>query len=250
MIKKIIFKNLSTSLNYLAIGGIRFYDEDGLVIPSGKFQYQNGNDSITENFITNTSMPAYSVNYRSYKAFDTDIQPTSGCFNSSGKITNGQLSCTFKTPIKTIYKIDFMANYFREVRAGVTEPFSIEIIDENDKVIQSYSATPVLTTYVTQTILTPELNLSQKYLIKSQNKINILSEDKTTLIYPNIQTPLSQEDYETWGMNTLDGYENEINKVSIEMKNEGILEDGFLFRKTINKNEFKIKDLKVGEMGG
>ncbi|CAK7055350.1 discoidin domain-containing protein [Tissierella sp.] len=94
------------------------------------------------------------------------------------------------------------------------------------------------------------VKINNKYLMKSQNKINTLSEDKTTLIYPNIQEPLNQENYETWGMNSLSGYENQIDKVSIEMKNEGILEDGFLFRKTINKNDFKVNRLKVGEIGG
>ncbi|NMA70016.1 MAG: hypothetical protein GX958_11460, partial [Desulfitobacterium sp.] len=77
------------------------------------------------------------------------------------------------------------------------------------------------------------------------NKIHILSEDKTSLVYPNLIEPLTQADYKKWGMDTLVDYENEIDKVLIEMNESEVLEDGRVLRKLINKNDFKINSLRV-----
>lgn len=84
-----------------------------------------------------------------------------------------------------------------------------------------------------------------KHLIKFSNQIYILSEKKDALVYPNLIEPLTQADYEKWGMDTLIGYENEINKVAYEMNEDRELEEGRVVRKRINKNEWKIRGLGV-----
>lgn len=81
-----------------------------------------------------------------------------------------------------------------------------------------------------------------KTLIKSGNKIHTLLD--STLTYPNLSNP-TQEQFEQFGMDTLEGYENQINKVAKEMNEVGVLEDGRVVRKIVNKNEFKINSLGV-----
>ena len=82
-----------------------------------------------------------------------------------------------------------------------------------------------------------------KHLIKSSNKIHILKDN--TLIYPSIQEPIPQAKFEQWGMDTLEVNNNQINKVAFEMNNSGVLQDGIVVRKTVNKNEIKINSLEV-----
>lgn len=84
-----------------------------------------------------------------------------------------------------------------------------------------------------------------KSLIKENGKIHILSEDKISLVYPNLAEPLLQADYEKWGMDSLVGYEDEINKVKFEMDDGGILEDGRVLRQKIDGIEFKVSSLEV-----
>ncbi|SNS21498.1 hypothetical protein SAMN05446037_100659 [Anaerovirgula multivorans] len=81
-----------------------------------------------------------------------------------------------------------------------------------------------------------------KHLIKSSNKIHTLLDNALT--YPNLSTP-TQEQFEQWGMDALEGYEKEVSKVAIEMNEAGVLEDGRVVRKTINKNEWKINGMGV-----
>ncbi len=83
------------------------------------------------------------------------------------------------------------------------------------------------------------------FLIKSNNKIHTLSKDGDSVVYANLQEPLTQADYEKWGMNGLVGYENEIDKVLVEMDEDGELEDGRVVRKLVNKNEFRINRIEV-----
>lgn len=84
----------------------------------------------------------------------------------------------------------------------------------------------------------------QSSLIKEKyNKIHTLLDD--TLIYPNVSN-LTQEHFEKWGMDTLEGYENEISKVTYEMEECGGLDDGRVVRKKINKNKWRINRLEVG----
>ena len=82
-----------------------------------------------------------------------------------------------------------------------------------------------------------------RFLIKYQNKICFLLQEK--LLVTGLTEPLTQADYEKWGMDSLVEYENEIDKVLIEMHEGGVLEDGRVLRKVVNKNEFKINSLRV-----
>ena len=88
-----------------------------------------------------------------------------------------------------------------------------------------------------------------KTLIKSGNKIHTLFSPDTEkqLLFPNglSKETLTQEQFEQWGMDTLEGYEEEINKVAHEMEYDGVLEDGKIYRKTISRDEFLIKKLGV-----
>ena len=82
-----------------------------------------------------------------------------------------------------------------------------------------------------------------KNLIKSLNQIHTLFEDRLT--YLNLQEPLTQDDYEKWGMDSLYGYENAIDKVAYEMNEMGELGNGRLVRRVVNRDEFRINRLEV-----
>ncbi len=84
-----------------------------------------------------------------------------------------------------------------------------------------------------------------KYLIKLSSKIQLLSKEKDSLIYPNLVEPLTQADYEKWGMDSLVGYENEIDKVKFQMEDKITLETGRILRRKINKNDFAVNNLNV-----
>jgi hypothetical protein len=90
-----------------------------------------------------------------------------------------------------------------------------------------------------------EKGITQKTLIKLSNEIHTLSDTKDTLIIQNIPEPLNFNTYEKWGMDNLIEYKNEINKVSIEMDESGMLEGGRVLRKMINKNEFKLNKINI-----
>lgn len=85
--------------------------------------------------------------------------------------------------------------------------------------------------------LSVDVEYNTKYLIKSQNKIHSLSFENNCLIYPNIQEPLIQEEYEKWGMDNFNGYNSQINKIRLQMEDGIILETGKIFKCIINKNE-------------
>lgn len=91
--------------------------------------------------------------------------------------------------------------------------------------------------------------MTTKYLIKdSIDEIHILSSEKDALIYPNgIQDPPNQANYEEWGMNGLDGYSNEIDKVVLQMEDNTMLETGRVLNRTVNKNDFNINSLAVAD---
>lgn len=82
-----------------------------------------------------------------------------------------------------------------------------------------------------------------KSIIKTQNSFNTIHEN--ILVYPNIQEPLTIKDYNKYGSDGLDVYGSNINKVQYEMYEGGILEDGRIIRRTINKNDFKINSLEI-----
>lgn len=86
--------------------------------------------------------------------------------------------------------------------------------------------------------------VTKKFLLKAQNKIHILSQSGE-LVYPNIEGFLNQADYENWGMDTLNGLENEISKVKYEIEQDGQLGQGYVARKIINKNEFNINSINA-----
>lgn len=249
-IKKIIFKNLSTTLTYLAIGGIRFYDDRGVVIPSGSPISQGENSGEFDNFLITGNLTPFSNTYYPTYAFDTNKTQTGATLTGAANFywlsntkTNGTLTCTFKTPLKAISSIEFAPRVSTSTDRGVTSNFNIEVYNEADKLIVSYLVHPIVTNNSVQVLITEELNFIEKHFIKSSNKIHNLFEN--TLMYPNLQEPITQEQFEQFGMDTLEGYENSISKVAYEMDEDGVLEDGRVVRKVINKNKFKMNSLGV-----
>ncbi|GEM_PF-4886122 len=66
----------------------------------------------------------------------------------------------------------------------------------------------------------------------------------STMFFINSSNP-TEEQFKQWGMNALEGYENEIDKVAYEMEEDDELGEGRVVRKKINKNDFKINRLEV-----
>ena len=84
-----------------------------------------------------------------------------------------------------------------------------------------------------------------KYLIKFNNELNTILSNETVLIYPNVQSPLNKSNFEEYGLSTLIGYKEEVSNVKYEMSDTGNLEDGKVYRKIINKKDYKINSLEV-----
>ena len=142
-IKTVKFTGLSsTAMGYTAIGGIRFYDENNTVIPSGAIISNNEISAETDNFLLTATSSYSSPFYYAGNPFDTNTLQTGVstdyCYWLSSN-ENQTLTCEFKTPVSKISKIEFVP--LPEAQAtnrGVDEQFNIELWDEFDTLIYTY----------------------------------------------------------------------------------------------------------------
>ena len=142
-IKTVKFTGLSsTAIQYTALGGIRFYDENNTVIPSGAIISNSEISAETDNFLLTATSGYYYYHYVGY-AFDTNaLQTGTGpdyCYWLSTN-ENQTLTCEFKTPVSKISKIVFVpVPDASQTNRGVDEQFNIELWDEFDTLIKTYT---------------------------------------------------------------------------------------------------------------
>ena len=156
-IKTIKFTGLTSSaLQYTAIGGIRFYDANNTVIPSGAIITNSTTSAETDNFLLTATNGYDAVYYYVGSAFNTNAPQTGADTNRCYWLSindNQTLTCEFKTPISQIGKIEFVPlpepSY---TNRGVDEQFNIELWDEFDTLIITYTITPITTNNTVQTV--------------------------------------------------------------------------------------------------
>lgn len=140
MIKKIIIKNLNTSLSYLALGKIKFYDNFGNVIDSGEVMIDTPMLGETENFQCSVS-GSYVGSYPS-NIINLVNTSTSNDHWIADTTSNVTVTLYFKKFIDSISKITIILLPSTNTSLGVTEPFDIEVYNYEDELIQSYNITP------------------------------------------------------------------------------------------------------------
>lgn len=187
-IKKIEFTGLTaTGFTYTAMGGIRFYDASGSLISSGAIISNTRTAGETENFkVTATSTYTGNDYYYVVYAFDTARPQTGGigadrCYwLTSGD--NQTLTCEFKTPLTTLGKIEFVpCPDPSHTNRGVDQDFTINVYNENDNLLQSYTVTPISANDTVQTLQTPELTTQDA--ISGSLSVSVLFKNTLTVQY-------------------------------------------------------------------
>lgn len=180
MIKKIVFKNLSTNgASYTAIGGIRFYDKDDVLISSGDIITNEELYGETDNMIINATISyGGNVYYNPVNPFNTNVKQNGTyndhCYWLTAATPPHILDVTFKIDVTSMSKIEFVAQPGSDRNVGI---FDIDIFDEKDKLLQTYNVTPNGSNNIVEILLTPELeNLSIiRYLLQNNETNNLLS---------------------------------------------------------------------------
>lgn len=140
MIKKVIIKNLNTSLSYLALGKIKFYDNFGNVIDSGEVTIDTPMLGETENF--KCSVSGSYVGSSPSNIINLVNTSTINDYWIADKTSNVTVTLYFKKFIDSISKITIIPLPSTNTSLGVTEPFDIEIYNYEDELIQSYNVIP------------------------------------------------------------------------------------------------------------
>lgn len=171
MIKKVVFKNMNTSLSNLGIGSIRFYDGANKVIESGNSIIDNNLVGETENFkceVTGSAIGYYPINIINTNAI------TSYWISDSNNIS---IEIYFKKLVDSISKISFIPLPSNLTSIGISGNFSIEVYGYDDKVIHEYTITTITNRNKIQYI--PTYELSKYYDIN--NNGTITTTDSTRL---------------------------------------------------------------------
>ena len=173
MIKKIVIKNLSTTLNMFAIGKIKFYDNNGNIIESGSKINSTNLVGETENFkciVKNSYTGSYPIDI-------IDTNNNSNFWLSTTR-SNMTVEIYFKNYVDSISKISIVPLPGTPTTNGINKNFDIEAYDYNDKMIYTYNITPITTRNKEQIIETNEL--VSYYIIT--NGESITTTDATRLI--------------------------------------------------------------------
>ena len=107
-IEQVKFK-LNSSYSYLAIGGIRFYDEHSNLINPGNLISSTGTVTETDNFIITSSSSTNNSYYEMFFAFDIN-KPligsyTEGVYWLTSTTTNVEIVVKFKNPIPSLTRV-------------------------------------------------------------------------------------------------------------------------------------------------
>lgn len=205
MIKKIVIKNLNSTLKYLALGKIKFYDSEGVLIESGSLVNDSSLEGETENFkcsVSGSYIGSYPINM-----IDTN---TDSNFWLSDTTKNVSIEIQFKKYIDSISKISIIPLPGSLTTNGVTENFDIDIYDYDDSIIQTYNVTPTSIRESEQTIITNELvnyyivsdvetiNTTDSIRLKNVTKIKSVEVDQLEPSNTSIRYLFSIDNRSTW----------------------------------------------------
>ena len=205
MIKRIVVKNLNTSLKFLALGKIKFYDCDGVLIESGSVTNDTSLIGETDNF-------KCSVNGSYVGSYPISIINTNT--NSDHWLSNAKndvsIEIYFKNYVDSISRISIIPLPGNLSTNGITESFDIDVYDDEDNIIYSYNITPTKIRGEEQIITTNEL-VSYYILSDSEcmnttnpirlNNLNMIKYIKADQFEPHgtaIRYLFSIDDRKTW----------------------------------------------------
>lgn len=154
------FKSEGSAGSSLAVGGFRFYDGDGVVIPSGKMISEDYTIGETDNFsITCPAGKAHA--YKAPGMFMTDRSQTGAigtqCIWFADYVPTMFLKIIFKNPIKAISKIEFVPKPSDLTTVGLKTPMAV-IVKSSTATIHEYKVSTSVGDNTVQIIPTPELN--------------------------------------------------------------------------------------------
>jgi len=160
MIKKVVFRDLGSTIRYTAIGGIRFFQND-VLIESGEELITQRTYGETTNFILESSNSWTANDYWPLVAFSTSRRQV-GAHSAAYSLAfywlyeglGNELSCTFKEPVDSISKIEFNPRpTSSHTDRSVTLPFFIDFFDESGSLIKTLPVTPIALEDTLQTII-------------------------------------------------------------------------------------------------
>lgn len=176
-IKKARFTFPKSSYQYTAFGGVRFYKSENETVNSGTQVSASPTRGETQNFLTSSNVGFAGTNYY-YLPYAFDVNKpqlgtyTSFCYwltDSSDSLYT--LTVEFKVPIDRLFKIEFVTRPDGAfANRGVDKPFTIELIDENEKVSRQGTVTPI-----------SQINTVQTFYIPYEDKILLSSGDRYSL---------------------------------------------------------------------
>ena len=171
MIKKAVIRNLYSSLNYLGLGKIKFYNSKSELIEVGKTISSLATSCETTNFICESTST-----YSGSKIIN--VLNTSSSFwytDKKNEDDNTSITITFKNDIESITSFSIIPkphSYY-----GTTSSFVVDFYDENDNIIHSYTVMPTSKVEEMQTIKTEELsyfyNINTLSIVKTTDPTNI-----------------------------------------------------------------------------
>lgn len=198
-IKKIVFRELSHTSTYTALGGIRFHDEDDSVIEYGNITTDQMTVGETDVFKV-TASSTLDDRFNVLNAFRTDIPQSpleyGGYWLTSEK--NASITAEIKKGISSISKISFNIRPHMPVDRAISMPFKIDVFNESEEIIQTYEVTPEnnVQDYV-QVLITPELMKINKILIQSNSDYKYYNE----FSWKSLGSTSTEQDYLDHGMN-------------------------------------------------
>lgn len=246
MIKKIIFSDLSTSLNYLAIGGIRFYDKQNTIIPSGNMINNTSLSGETDNFLFLNNATPYNLTQYSlvYALLSTKSQTgvaTDSCYFLTSIKTSVNLTIIFKEPIPNLTKIEFNPRPDNLTERGITGNFSIFVYDEFDDLIATYPIIPLTTNNTVQILETPDLTEKTKCLIDTIDSIYSIYDNQLLILDKQSITEDLIVDY---GCNDYNLFNNSYSTILRTPKVEPF-ENGYKLSTTVELNKYSINQLST-----
>ena len=186
MIKKVIVKNLSSSLTYNGIGKINFYNNDSKLIEAGDVVINTTSLGETTNFSCTTSVEqagCYPLNM-----IQTDENTNNYWYTTT--MSDVAIEITFKKFVDGLSQFTIIPCPTSVV--GVTSDFIVEFYDYEDVLIQSYTITPTLMVGEIQEVLTDEL--ATIYEVDTLGLINTTNTGKMTGIKQILYATIKQEE--------------------------------------------------------
>ncbi|SCY72092.1 hypothetical protein SAMN05720606_10892 [Paenibacillus polysaccharolyticus] len=189
-IKRIRFLLQKSTLQYTALGGVRFYKSETEMINSGTQITASATSGETQNFLV-SSDAGYSTSSNYYLPYLVDNNKkqtgvyTDLCYwltdSASATYT---ITVEFKVPLENLYKMEFVPRPDTSTigaNRGVDKPFDIELINESGSVSYRYNVSPIT-----------QLNTVQTFFIPYKSKMLLSSGDKyySTLSLPVLENPI------------------------------------------------------------